>query len=54
MEDCGSSSKRRRPTYLPDYMNSDSESEKEIKQIKNNKKAINKVIHNLKRYLNIK
>ena len=43
MEDPGSASKRKRPTYLPDFMNSDSDSEREAKPTKNKKKAENKV-----------
>ena len=43
MEDPGSASKRKRPTYLPDFMNSDSDSEREAKPTKNKKKVENKV-----------
>ena len=43
MEDPGSASKRKRPTYLPDFMNSDSDSEGESKSTKMKKKVLNKV-----------
>jgi len=42
MDDPGSESKRKRPTYLPDYMNSDSDSDGESKSRKNKKKVTNK------------
>jgi hypothetical protein len=44
MDDSSSTGKRKRPTYLPDFLQSDSESDGESKSNKNKKKGIKKVV----------
>ena len=43
MDDPGSHSKRKRPSYLADFVNSDGEGDGETKSKKNKKKVINQV-----------